>query len=244
MAVFGIDIGGSGIKGAPVDLTAGALADERHRVETPRPATVEHVLDAVKEVAGKYSGIDRVGVTFPGVVVDGVIRTAANMDPSWVDVHAADLFTQALDVPVKVVNDADAAGIAEIAFGAGRNQRGTVVLVTFGTGIGSALFRHGELIPNTEFGHVELHGADAELYASDRIRKAEELDWPAFAKRVTDYLSHIELLLRPDLLIIGGGVSKKAQEFLPLVKVRTPVVPALLQNHAGIIGAGYLVGAG
>ncbi|HYN92862.1 MAG TPA: ROK family protein [Pilimelia sp.] len=238
MSVVGIDIGGSGIKGAPVDLAQGELAEERFRVVTPQPASVPEVVAAVAVVADHFSGAEQVGVTFPGVVLNGVTKTAANLHPSWLDAPAAELFTEALGRPVTVLNDADAAGLAEMAFGAGRNQPGVTLMLTFGTGIGSAVFIGGQLVPNTEFGHVELDGADAEQRASDRAREQEDLDWPHWATRVEAYLKHMEALLWPDLIIIGGGVSKKAEKFLPHVSIRTPVVPAALQNNAGIIGAG------
>ncbi|HEX2771344.1 MAG TPA: ROK family protein [Micromonosporaceae bacterium] len=237
MSILGVDIGGSGIKGAPVDLAVGRLARDRYRIETPAPADVPQVVDAVGAVVARFTAPERVGITFPGVVVDGVTRTAANMDKSWIDARAAELFHARIGVPVTVLNDADAAGVAEMTFGAGRGQRGVTMVLTFGTGIGSALFLDGNLVPNTEFGHLELHGDDAERYASDRARQTEELSWSAWAVRVREYLEHVENLLRPDLLIIGGGVSKKAKDFLPLIDIRTPVIPAALRNNAGIVGA-------
>jgi polyphosphate glucokinase len=237
MRVIGIDIGGSGIKGAPVDLRLGRLAGERHRVVTPQPADVRAVAAAVAEVAARVGDADAVGVTFPGVVVDGITRTAANVDPSWMDAPAVTVLSKAVGRPVTLLNDADAAGIAEMTFGAGRDRRGVTLMVTLGTGIGSAVFVDGRLVPNTELGHVLLHGMDAEDYASDRTREVEELDWPVWADRVAEYLAHMEALLWPDLIIIGGGVSKRADRFLPLLKLRTTVVAAALQNHAGIIGA-------
>jgi polyphosphate glucokinase len=237
MTVLGIDIGGSGIKGAPVDVEAGALADERYRLETPHPATPDAVVSVLSEVAAHWKGTDPVGVTFPGVVRGGVVATAANLHPDWVGRDAAALFSEHTGRRATVLNDADAAGVAEVAFGAGRNVRGVVLLVTFGTGIGSALFLDGRLVPNTELGHLELDGADAELHASDRIREEKDLSWDDWAGRVQDYLQVVERLLSPDLIIIGGGVSKKADRFLPSVKVHTPVVPAVLQNNAGIVGA-------
>ena len=241
MTVLGIDIGGSGIKGAPVDVEAGALADERYRLETPRPATPDAVVSVLAKVAGHWKadeqGADAVGVTFPGVVRNGVIGTAANLHPDWVGLDAATRFADHTGRRVTVLNDADAAGVAEMAFGAGRNVRGVVLLVTFGTGIGSALFLDGRLVPNTELGHLELNGADAELHASDRIREEKDLGWEEWAGRVQDYLRLVERLLVPDLIILGGGVSKKADRFLPSVRVSTPVVPAVLQNNAGIVGA-------
>ena len=237
MATLGIDIGGSGVKGAPVDTARGELLAERYRVPTPQPSDVTSVVEAVAEVAGQFDDFDRVGITFPGVVVDGVTRTAANVDKSWLDAPAAKLFGERLGKPVTVLNDADAAGVAEVAFGAGRDQRGLIMMLTFGTGIGSALFLDGVLIPNTELGHLELDGKDAELRASDRAREVEDLSWEKWAGRVENYLRHVENLLAPRLFIIGGGVSKKADRFLPLIDIRTPMVPATLLNNAGIIGA-------
>jgi len=237
MKVIGIDIGGSGVKGAPVDLGMGQLAGDRHRVPTPQPADVASVAAVVAEVAAACGDADAIGITFPGVVVGGVIRTAPNLDPSWVDAPATTVLGEAIGRPVTVLNDADAAGVAEMTFGSGRGCHGVALMVTLGTGIGSAVFAGGRLVPNTEFGHVFLHGIDAEDYASDRVREAENLDWPRWAERVGEYLAHMESLLWPDLIIVGGGVSKRADRFLPLIKIRTPVVPATLQNHAGIIGA-------
>jgi polyphosphate glucokinase len=237
MAILGIDIGGSGVKGAPVDTVAGELLEERHRVPTPQPSDVSAVIDAVAEVAARFDSYERVGITFPGVVVDGVTKTAANVDKSWLDAPAAQLFADRLGVPATVLNDADAAGVAEVAFGAGRDQRGLIMMLTFGTGIGSALFLDGTLIPNTEFGHLELDGKDAEVRAADRAREAHDLSWEDWAERVQDYLRHVEMLLSPRLFIIGGGVSKKSDKFFPLIDIKTPLVPATLLNNAGIIGA-------
>jgi len=235
--IIGIDIGGSGVKGAPVDVADGRLTSDRYRIPTPQPSKTGSVVEVAREVAAKFGPADRVGVTFPGVVQGGVTRTAANMDHSWIDAPAAELFTKALGAPVVVLNDADAAGIAEMEFGAGRGQRGVTIMLTFGTGIGSALFLDGRLVPNTELGHLELHGHDAEDRASDRAREEDDLDWPHWAHRVQTYLRHVEALFSPDLFIIGGGVSKKADKFLHLIEVRTRTVPAALQNEAGIIGA-------
>jgi polyphosphate glucokinase len=237
MAILGIDIGGSGVKGAPVDTVRGELLAERYRLPTPQPSDVTSVVAAAAEVAGQFAGYDRVGITFPGVVVDGVVRTAANVDKSWIDAPAAQLFTEQIGHPVSVLNDADAAGVAEVTYGAGRDQRGLIMMLTFGTGIGSALFLDGKLIPNTEFGHLELHGKDAELTASDRVREEEGMSWEKWASQVEKYLRHVEALLSPRLFIIGGGVSKKADRFVPLIDIRTPMVPAMLLNNAGIIGA-------
>ena len=237
MAILGIDIGGSGVKGAPVDTARGELVRERYRVPTPQPSDVGSVVEAAAEVAAQFDGYDRVGITFPGVVVDGVTRTAANVDKSWLDAPAADLFTERLGKPVSVLNDADAAGVAEVGFAGGKDQHGLTMMLTFGTGIGSALFLDGTLIPNTELGHLELDGRDAELRASDRAREQEDLTWEKWAGRVQDYLRHLEMLLSPRLFVIGGGVSKKADRWLPLIGIRTPIVPATLLNNAGIIGA-------
>ncbi|WP_433223548.1 polyphosphate--glucose phosphotransferase [Dactylosporangium sp. CS-047395] len=245
MVVLGIDIGGSGIKGAPVDLATGAFTSERVRIETPQPADVASVVKTVVAVAGSFPAADAIGITFPAVVLHGVTKTAANVDASWVDAPAERLFSEALGRPVTVLNDADAAGVAELEYGAGRGVPGLVVMVTFGTGIGTALFNDGVLVPNTEFGHLQmsglhLHGGDAEDYASDRIREAQELSWPDWAERVQTYLRHLHALLWPDLIMIGGGVSKKAEKWLHLVDVPTKVVPATLLNNAGIAGAALL----
>jgi polyphosphate glucokinase len=237
MTTVGIDVGGSGVKGAPVDLVAGDLAGERYRLETPRPADVTNLVETVAAVAKTVGPADHFGITFPGVILDGVVRTAANLDPSWIGAPGRELFTKAIGRPVTLLNDADAAGIAEMRYGAGRGRRGVILMLTFGTGIGSALFVDGVLVPNTELGHLELDGHDAEDRASDRARETDDLDWDTWAKRVERYLSHVEALLWPDLIIVGGGVSKKVDKWLPHVDVRTPVVPAESQNHAGIIGA-------
>jgi polyphosphate glucokinase len=235
--ILGIDIGGSGIKGAPVDLTTGAFVQERVRVTTPQPSSVKHMVKAVGEVVDQFDAPERVGIAFPGVVTGGVTRTAANVDASWIDAHAVELFQDALGRPVTVINDADAAGTAEVAYGAGKDQPGLTLVLTFGTGIGSALFLDGHLLPNTELGHLQVRDKDAELRASDRAREADGLTWEKWAGRVEEYLKWLERLLWPNLFIIGGGVSRKADKFLPLLRIDTPIVPALLQNDAGIIGA-------
>ncbi|MGW2642531.1 polyphosphate--glucose phosphotransferase [Streptomyces sp. NPDC001348] len=240
MQIFGVDIGGSGIKGAPVDLERGDLAQERHKVLTPHPATPDGVADGVKQVVEHFGWTGPVGLTFPGVVTGGAtVRTAANVDKSWIDTDARALFGERLGgLPVTVVNDADAAGVAEMAFGAGRGRRGTVVLLTFGTGIGSAVFVDGVLVPNTELGHLELHGHEAEKRASSKAREDEDLSWEKWAHRVQKYLAHVEMLFSPELFVIGGGVSRKADRFLPLIEgVEAEIVPAQLQNNAGIVGA-------
>ncbi|MET9604647.1 polyphosphate--glucose phosphotransferase [Streptomyces sp. NPDC006512] len=239
MQIFGVDIGGSGIKGAPVDLDRGELAQERHKVLTPQPATPEGVADCVAEVVGAFSWTGPIGVTFPGVVTHGITRTAANVDKGWVGLDAAALLSSRLDGrKVTVLNDADAAGIAEITYGAGRGVAGTVILLTLGTGIGSAVFRDGRLVPNTELGHLELKGHDAETRASVKAKEDEDLSWHHWARRLEKYLAHVEMLFSPDLFVLGGGVSRKPEKFLPLIEgVRAEIVPAKLQNDAGIVGA-------
>ncbi|WP_326658238.1 polyphosphate--glucose phosphotransferase [Streptomyces sp. NBC_00385] len=238
MEIFGVDIGGSGIKGAPVDLDRGDLAQERHKVLTPHPATPEDVAGCVAEVVGHFDWQGPVGITFPGVVTSGLTRTAANVDKGWIDLDARTLLGDRLGLPVTVLNDADAAGIAEMTFGAGRGRKGTVIVLTFGTGIGSALFIDGRLVPNTELGHLELHGHDAEKHASTKAKEDGDLSWHHWAHRVQKYLAHVEMLFSPELFIIGGGVSRKADKFLPLIEhVRAEMVPAELQNNAGIVGA-------
>ncbi|MEW2083756.1 polyphosphate--glucose phosphotransferase [Streptomyces sp. NPDC005283] len=239
MNVFGVDIGGSGIKGAPVDLERGDLAQERHKVLTPHPSTPEAVADGVAEVVGNFGWSGPVGITFPGVVTSGVTRTAANVDKGWVDVDASKLLGERLGgLPVTILNDADAAGVAEMTFGAGRGRKGTVILLTFGTGIGSAVFIDGRLVPNTELGHLELHGHEAEKHASTKVKEDVGLSWQHWAHRVQKYLAHVEMLFSPELYIIGGGVSRKADKFVPLIEgIRAEIVPAELQNNAGIVGA-------
>ncbi|MFI1222506.1 MULTISPECIES: polyphosphate--glucose phosphotransferase [unclassified Streptomyces] len=238
MEIFGVDIGGSGIKGAPVDLDRGDLAQERHKVLTPHPATPKGVADCVAEVVGHFDWSGPIGITYPGVVTDGITRTAANVDKGWIDTDARTLLGERIGQPVTILNDADAAGVAEMTFGAGKGRTGTVIMLTFGTGIGSAVFTDGLLVPNTELGHLELHGHDAEKHASTKAKEDEDLSWQHWAHRVQKYLLHVEMLFSPELFIIGGGVSRKAEKFLPLIeKVRAEMVPAQLQNNAGIVGA-------
>jgi polyphosphate glucokinase len=234
---LGIDIGGSGIKGAPVDLVTGSLTTARLRIPTPQPATVDAVAAVVAELIGQIGWEGPIGATFPAVIHDGIAMTAANVDPSWIGTDVVAVLSAAVGAPVSVLNDADAAGLAEMRVGAGRDVAGTVVMITFGTGIGSGLFRDGRLVPNTEFGHVELDGEDAERRAAESARDREHLSWPHWAKRVERYLGHLEMLLTPDLFIVGGGASKKADSWLPLVSVRTPIRVAELRNRAGIVGA-------
>lgn len=247
MQIFGVDIGGSGIKGAPVDLDKGDLAQERCKVLTPHPSTPDAVADGVKEVVDHFGWTGPVGVTFPGVVTDGTtIRSAANVDKSWVGTDARVLLGDRLGgLPVTVVNDADAAGIAEMHFGAAKGRRGTVVLLTFGTGIGSAVFVDGVLVPNTELGHLELHGHEAEKRASSKAKEDHGLTWEHWAHRVQKYLAHVEMLFSPELFVIGGGVSRKSEKFLHYIQgIKAEIVPARLQNNAGIVGAAMRAATG
>ncbi|MDP9458128.1 MAG: polyphosphate glucokinase [Actinobacteria bacterium] len=237
MHVFGLDIGGSGIKGAPVDTKTGALVGERIRVATPEPARPDDVVATVVEVISRAGWDGPVGVGFPGVVKEGAIHTAANVDKAFVGFDLAERLRRELGAPVRIVNDADAAGLAEIRWGAGVGVEGVVLMLTLGTGIGTALFIGGKLVPNTELGHIELHGGDAETYASDRARKVHNLSWKDWSGRLVEYLRRMEDLFWPDLIIIGGGVSKRSEKFLPHVKTRTEVVPAEMLNAAGIAGA-------
>jgi len=234
---FGIDIGGSGIKGAPVDLIRGELAAERHRIPTPQPSTPKAVAAVVGELLDHFDWQGPVGCTFPAVVRGGHTMTAANVNEAWIDCDADTLLERETGRAIHLMNDADAAGVAEMQFGAGRDVTGVVIMLTLGTGIGSAIFLDGKLLPNSEFGHLEIRGKAAERRASDRVRKDKDLDWKAWSKRVEDYLQRMEALFWPDLFIIGGGVSKHHERFLPLIDTRTPVVPAELRNEAGIIGA-------
>jgi len=239
---FGIDIGGSGIKGAPVHLGKGELAADRVRIPTPQPSTPDAVADTVAELLSSFD-IDEdmpVGVTFPAVIQDGVAMTAANVDKSWIGTDVDALLTERTGHDVFVVNDADAAGIAEMKFGAGRDSSGVVQVFTLGTGVGSATFADGRLVPNTELGHVLLHGDSAEKYMASSIREREDLDWQTWAGRLQEYFSHIEFLFSPTRIIVGGGISKKHGKFLPLLDLRAEIVPAELRNEAGIIGAAVL----
>jgi polyphosphate glucokinase len=243
--VLGIDIGGSGIKAAPVDTAQGKLLTERIKLETPHPAVPDAVAKMISQLVDAFSWTGPTGITFPGVVVDGVTLTAANLDPAWIGLDTRNLFNMATGLATTLVNDADAAGLAEMSFGAGTGQQGTVLMLTFGTGIGSALFRAGILVPNTEFGHIEIRGKDAEHRASERAKEEHDLTWEKWAERVDEYLQHMELLTAPDLIIIGGGISRKSDKFLPLLNnVRATVVPATLHNDAGIVGAALAAGLG
>lgn len=238
MSGLGIDFGGSGIKAAPVDLEAGDFAADRQRVDTPQPATPTAVSAAMAELVGLFpDSTGPVGVTVPAVVRHGRVESAANISPEWISVDADALFTDATGRDIRVLNDADAAGLAEVRYGAARGHDGVVLVLTLGTGIGSALIHRQTLVPNTELGHLELDGHHAESRAANSARERDELSWEDWAGRLTRYLTHVEGLFSPDLIVLGGGVSKKADHFLPLLRIRTPVVPAQLQNRAGIVGA-------
>lgn len=234
---LGIDVGGTGIKGGVVDLAQGTLVSDRFRLATPQPALPDAVASTIGEIAGHFEFDGPAGVDFPGVIVDGTVHTAANVDPTWIGTSLAKTVGPLLPGPSVFLNDADAAGLAEVRYGAGRGHRGLVIVVTLGTGIGTALIYNGKLVPNGELGHIEIGGNDAETSASARAREREELSWGKWAKRVSAYLQHMERLLWPELFILGGGVSKKPDKFMPRLTTRTPVVVAELVNNAGIIGA-------
>lgn len=237
MRVLGIDVGGSGIKGAPVDTRRGRLLAERHRIATPQPATPRAVTQAVARIVRHFRWKGPVGCALPAVVKQGRLRTAANISPQWLDVDARTLLRRATRRPVVLINDADAAGYAEMTFGAGRRHSGLVIVVTLGTGIGTALFINGHLVPNTELGHLVLRGRDAETWAAASVRESKKLSWKKWAQRVDAYLHLLQRYFWPDLFIVGGGISKKWQKFLPRLTLPTPVVAAKLRNDAGIIGA-------
>jgi polyphosphate glucokinase len=238
MHALGIDIGGTGMKAAPVDLETGKFAADRVKIATPRPAVPDAVAEVVQKLVEAFSWSGPIGCTFPGVVTNGVTRTAANLDPAWIGLDARALLCKAAGQDIRLINDADAAGVAEMTFGAGKGEPDTVFMVTFGTGIGSALFVDGILVPNTEFGHLEIRGKDAEERASERAKVAHEMSWKHWAKNVNEYLDHIEALLSPQLVIVGGGISKQSEKFLPLMTgLQTRVVPAAMYNDAGITGA-------
>jgi len=237
MDILGIDIGGSGIKGAPVDLNQGVLAAERLRIATPQPATPDAVADTVGRIIRHYNWTGPVGCGLPSVVQNGVARTAANIDSSWIGTDVRTLLSQRTGCPVTVINDADAAGIAEMRFGAGRGRNGTILMVTVGTGLGTALFRDGTLVPNTELGHLLLNGKVAEKYASAAAREDLGLSYETWAKRLDLYLHQLQSLFWPDLFILGGGISKKHEKFFPFLTIDTEFLPAVLRNQAGIVGA-------
>jgi polyphosphate glucokinase len=237
MEILGIDIGGSGIKGAPVNTESGMLLVDRVRIPTPRSAKPAPVARVVVQIARHFDWHGQIGCGFPAPIRGGVALTAANVHQKWIGTNAEALFTEATGCHVIVVNDADAAGLAEVTFGAGRGVKGVVLVVTVGTGIGTSLFTNGCLLPNTEFGHLEINGQDAETQASDAVRKREGLSWNEWAERLNEYLHHLERLIWPDLIILGGGVVKNQARFIPRLRIHTKIVPAQMLNNAGIIGA-------
>ncbi len=233
---FGVDIGGSGIKGAVVDLDTGTLIGERYKLETPQPSTPEAVATAVAEITRHFGWDGPFGATFPAPVTHGTARTAANVDPSWVGTNIEEVLGDATGLDVSALNDADAAGVAEAAFGAAHGHEGLVVVTTLGTGIGTALLFRGVLIPNSELGHIEIDGEDAERHASSGAREREDLGWGEWARRLDRYYQALERYLWPDLFVVGGGVSRKADKFLHRLHLRTPIVAAGLRNEGGIVG--------
>lgn len=241
--ILGIDIGGSGIKGAPVDTVSGQLIADRYRIPTPKKGRPDDVADVVAQIVRHFEWQGPIGIGFPAAVLNGVVKTAANVHKSWIDTDAKALFSAATNCPVAVLNDADAAGLAEMRFGAGAERSGVVFIITVGTGLGSALFVDGKLVPNTELGHLEIRGKDAERRASDAVRKAKDLSWKKWAHRLNEYLGTLERLFWPSLFILGGGVSKKGEKFLPYLDLSTEVVVARLGNEAGIVGAALVAGA-
>ncbi len=241
--VLGIDIGGSGVKGAPVDLSTGQFAADRMRIDTPSKSTPKNVAKVVKQIVDQFAdqiGDSPIGITVPAPVVHGTIPLIANLDQGWKDLEAEKFFTEYLGRPVTVVNDADAAGVAEVHQGAAKGIDGLVILTTLGTGIGSAFIHDGILLPNTELGHLEIDGHDAESKAASSAKDREGLSYEKWAKRLQRYYSFVEMLFSPDLFVVGGGVSKDHEKFLPLLELRTPIIPAVLRNKAGIIGAAQL----
>ncbi len=235
--VLGIDVGGSGIKAAPVDLWTGKMLTERHRIPTPEGAKPDDVIEVIAEIIEHFGWKGPVGIGFPAAIRDGVPLTAANIHKDWIGTHIPTLLHEHCNVHSSVLNDADAAGLAEMTFGAGKDRKGNVIVVTVGTGIGTALFNNGHLFPNTELGHIEIKGTEAEKYASDAVRKDKDLDWHEWAVRFNEYLQKMESLFWPRTIILGGGVSKKAEKFLQFLDVKAEIVPAQLKNEAGIIGA-------
>jgi polyphosphate glucokinase len=237
MQVLGIDVGGSGIKGAPVETKTGELLAERIRIKTPKNAEPQPVAEVVAEIANTFNWTKSVGIGFPAPIKAGIAMMAANISEKWIGTNADDLFTKATGCDCTVINDADAAGLAEMKFGAGKGQPGTVIMVTLGTGIGSAIFYRGNLLPNTEFGHLEMNGKIAEHRASDAVRQRDGLSWKKYARRLNNYLVEMERLFWPDLFVIGGGISKESEKYIPRLMIETPIVPAQFLNEAGIVGA-------
>jgi polyphosphate glucokinase len=237
MDILGIDVGGSGIKGAVVDTKKGNLLTDRFRIPTPKPATPGSVIKTITEIIEEFNWKGIIGCGFPAAIRHEIIKTASNIDKSWIGINAAKKIKKKSGCPTHLVNDVDAAGFAEMKFGAGKKEKGTVIMAAFGTGIGTAIFTKNKLVPNTELGHLILHNMKAEHYAANIIRENENLSWEDWGYRVNDYLTRLEDLFWPDLFIIGGGVSKKYEEFSKFIEVEARVVPAQARNHAGIIGA-------
>lgn len=237
MPVLGIDVGGSGIKGAPVNTETGELLAERVRLKTPKKAEPEPVAEVVAEIAQSFKWKGRIGIGFPAPIKGGAVMMAANISEKWVGLNADELFAKATGCDCRTINDADAAGLAEMKFGAGKGQPGTVIMITLGTGIGTAIFHRGHLLPNTEFGHLDMNGKDAEHRASDAVRQRDGLSWKKYARRLNKYLAVMERLFWPDVFIVGGGISKESEKYIPLLKIETPIIPAQFLNEAGIVGA-------
>lgn len=241
MNILGIDIGGSGIKGAPVNVAKGVLLEERFRIPTPQPSSPAAVVEAVQEIVAQFNYSGPIGCGFPAPILNGVAKTAANIDNRWIDVNVEQAIKEATGFPTYVVNDADAAGVGEFNFGAGKGRKGVVMVLTIGTGIGSALFIDGQLVPNTEFGHMLFRdGVELEKYASDAVRKAEGLDYLTWGKRLNEVLNYLSQLFYPELIIIGGGTSKRMDNFMEVIDVPTEILPARTLNQAGIIGAAWI----
>lgn len=237
MIVLGIDIGGTGMKGAVVDTIRGELITDRHRIPTPSPATPKAMIKTVKEIVEHFEWEGPIGCGFPAAIKHDKVMTASNIDPSWIGIKAAKKIKKKTGCKTHLVNDVDAAGLAEMSFGAGKGNNGTVLMIAAGTGIGTALFTEGELVPNTELGHIPLHGASAEKYAANSVRKKLDLSLEEWAGRFNEYLALVEFLLWPDLIILGGGISKQSDKFIDLLETKCEIVPAKMLNNAGIIGA-------
>lgn len=235
--ILGIDIGGSGIKGAIVNTSKGKMKTQRYRIATPEIATPGIIANIIKQITDYFKWEGIIGIGFPGVVQNGIVRTAANLNKDWIDVNIASLISQVTKCNCFVINDADAAGIAEMKFGSGKGFKDVAVLITVGTGLGTVMFSGGKLVPNLELGHIILHGDSAEKYASDATRQRDDLSWEEWASHFNEYLARLEFLIWPDMIIIGGGASKRDDLYMPFLKSRAKIVPAELQNEAGIIGA-------
>jgi polyphosphate glucokinase len=242
--IFGVDVGGSGVKGAPVDLAGGQLAAPRMRIPTPKPSTPYAVIEAIAEIVSGHDWSGPIGVTVPGVVLDGVVQTAANISEDWIGFDAATVLSERLGMPVKVLNDADAAGLAEVTYGAAKGEKGVVLLLTFGTGIGSAYLHEGTLIPNTELGHLKFKGGIAEEYAAGRLVKRGDIEIEWWARRVDEFLDYLDDLFWPNLFVFGGGISKRFEDYSHLLDTRAKIVPARLRNQAGIVGAALAAARG